>query len=329
MTAGIFALGITPTGKIGWIDGEGKRSGFAIDQVCDMAVAHYGGDKQSWLDRFEVIHIDPPFNPLRVIAAIELLEELGCKTVVADIMSQAWDSEGGYLDLKHDEVYRMAGDDIKQQNKSMKAAAAHIKPWTHGKLNNKVNTTKCNLVLLFQAKQKFNAKENKPDEFISPIQESGLTRVALAVGRVEAKMVGNEPQGGFCTFRGAIEQGTKFTHPKILELLPKNGEQFKFSHAEAIAEWCQSPRDTSKQPLPAQSEGQDDTHQVTPDIKGLKQTLIETTKPFHSGNKEKFLQWLSEKSILQENEKFEKLTASQLTEMIDKAVIAKNEMGGK
>jgi len=261
VTAGIFAIGITPTGKIGWIDGEGKRSGFAIDQIADMAVKQYGGDKQSWIDRFEVIYLDPPFDPLRVVAAIEIFEDAGYPTVIADVMTQVWDSEGGYLDMKHEEAFAMAEEKAKKieniterekyklQEKALQAAAAHIKPWTHGKLVNKCNTSKCNLVMLFQAKQKYNPKTYKPDEYVTPIQESGLTRVAMAVGRVEAKMVGGEPQGGFCTFRGAIEQGTKFTHPRILELLPKNGEQFRFSHAEAIAAWCQSPGESPAKPV--------------------------------------------------------------------------------
>jgi hypothetical protein len=245
VTAGIFAVSITPTGKIGWIDGEGHRSGWAVDVVADMAVKKYGGTKKSWTDRFAIIHIDPPFNPLRVVAAIEALEEADCKTIICDIMSQCWDSDGGYLDMKAEEVESMVSRETTEQAKDYKrqkvaaAAAAHVKPWTHGKLVNKVNTSKANLVLLFQAKQKFNVKTSKPDDFVTPIQESGLTRTALAVGRVEAQMIGNEPCGGFCTFRGAIAEGTKFTHPSILRLLPENGKQLTFEHGEALLKWCQ------------------------------------------------------------------------------------------
>lgn len=235
VTAGIFAVGITPVGLIGWVDGEGRRSGWAIDAVAEMAVKKYGGTKESWKDRFKVVHIDPPFNPLRVVAATELLEELGCKTIIEDVMTQCWDSDGGYLDLKAEELDRMAGDDERKRYKAAAAAAAHVKPWTHQKLVNKVTASKCNLVLLFQAKQKFNVETSKPNDFQSPIQESGLTRTAIAVGRVEANAQG---VGGFCSFELPQGQGTKFTHHSILAALPKNGEQFKFEHGEAILKLC-------------------------------------------------------------------------------------------
>lgn len=336
VTAGIFAIGITPEGKIGWIDGEGRRSGYAIDVVADMAAAHYGGDKQEWIDRFEVIHIDPPFNPLRVVAAIELLEELGCKTVIADILTQAWDSEGGYLDMKDEELHRMAANEqteaakIKKMDKSSSSAAAHVKPWTHGKLVNKINASRCNMVLLFQAKQKYNAKTFKPDEFITPIQESLLTRVALAVGRVEAKMVNGEPQGGFCTFKGAIEQGTKYTHPKIFPLLPKNGEQFKFSHAEAIRKWCQgSPQETpgtTPQPAPVQAAPKADTKPAT-DKTTPKARLWKLLEGIHGGDKTVLVKWLRDRKILQDAEKLESLIPSRIEEMIDMAEIILNEGG--
>lgn len=235
VTAGIFSIGITPQGLIGWVDGEGHRSGWAIDIVAEMAAKKYGGTKQSWIDRFRVIHVEPPFNPLRVVAATELLEEQGCKTIIEDVMSQAWDSDGGYLDLKNEELDRMAGDDEAKRNRSAASAAAHIKPWTHQKLVNKITNSKTNLVLLFQAKQKFNAKISKPDDFQSPIQESGLTRTAIAVGRVEANAKG---EGGCCSFELPMGQGTKYTHHSILSALPKNNEQFKFEHAEAILKLC-------------------------------------------------------------------------------------------
>jgi hypothetical protein len=235
VTAGIFAIGITPTGLIGWVDGEGERSGWAIDDVSDKAVKKYGGTKAEWKARFKVVHVGPPFNPLRVVAAVQVLEEQGCKTIILDIMSQAWDSDGGYLDLKNEELDKMAGDDEGKRSRSLASAAAHVKPWTHQKLVNKVTTSSTNLVLLFQAKQKYNVNTHKPDDFQSPIQESGLTRTALAVGLVQADDKGI---GGHCSFQLPMGQGTKFTHPSILATLPRNGEQFTFEHAEGILRLC-------------------------------------------------------------------------------------------
>lgn len=302
VTAGIFAVGITPTGKIGWIDGEGKRSGWATDVVASMAASKYGGTQDDWKKRFTVIHIDPPFHPLRVVAAIELLEEQGCATVVLDILSAAWDSDGGYLDLKAEELDRMAGDDDRKRERSAASAAAHIKPWTHQKLVNKVNTSKCNLVLLFQAKQKYNAKSFKPDDFVTPIQESGLTRTAIAVGRVESNEQG---EGGYCSFQLPPSQGTKYTHASILKALPQNGQQFKFEHAEAIARLCGMKVGTPPKPPEDREKAE------------MKRKLWKLTEPLHKGNTQALEQWLIDEKIFYDNEKLADLSAKRLLEVIE------------
>lgn len=268
VTAGVFAIGITPEGLIGWVDGEGHRSAWAIDIVADLASKHYGGTKAQWIDRFRVIYIEPPFNPLKVVAATEALEELGCKTIVEDVMSQAWDSDGGYLDIKNEQLDRMAGEDESKRKRSAAAAAAATKPWTHQKLVNKITASKTNMVLLFQAKQKFNARESKPNEFQSPIQESGLTRTAIAVGLVQANDRG---EGGYCSFELPLGQGTKYTHPSILGCLPKNGEQFKFQHAENILKLCGGGAPAAPLKTPTQT---------SDPIVDLKKELWAITKPF-------------------------------------------------
>lgn len=315
VTAGIFAIGITPQGLIGWVDGEGHRSGWAIDIVAEMAVKKYGGTKQSWVDRFRVVHIDPPFNPLRVVAATELLEEQGCKTIIEDVMSQAWDSDGGYLDLKNEELDRMAGDDEAKRNRSAASAAAHIKPWTHQKLVNKITTSKTNIVLLFQAKQKFNAKISKPDDFQSPIQESGLTRTAIAVGRVEANASG---QGGFCSFELPAGQGTKYTHHSILAALPKNGQQFAFEHAEAILKLCGGTPATAS-PSESKPASAPEVQPSTSDVKALKKELWTLTAAKHHNDPKALFQWLIDECILGDSETLEDLGSARLHQIINQA----------
>jgi len=318
VTSGIFALGLTgPTGLIGWIDGEGRRSGYAIDEVAELAAKYYGKPKQSFIDRFKVVHVDPPFNPLAGVAAIETLEQAGCKTIIADLCSQLWDSEGGYLDMKEDALDRIAGSDDAKRQRSAAAAAAQVKPWTHGKFISKVNSAKAHMILVFQAKNKWNPKTNKVDEFVSPIQESGLTRTALIVGRVECSDRGN---GGYCTFQAPPGQGTKFTHNAILKLLPQANEQLTFAHGEAIAKWCGSPV-----PVSAISTN------VAPDIKALKRVLWETTREVHccvKGEKEKAIldlgvrklnQWMWDESVISDTEAWETLTAERLPDVIGKA----------
>ena len=194
----------------------------------------------AFLERFKVIHIDPPFHPLRVVAAMELLEEQGCKTIILDILTQTWDSDGGYLDLKEQEIDRMAGDQDWKRDKVAMAAAAHVKPWTHTKLCKYVETreVQSHSLLPSQATGKnWKGREGQDRDWRgrlrAPIQESNLTRTALVVGKVECRMTGEGanavPEGGYCTFRGSIKEGVKYTHPDLLKILPRNGEQFHFS----------------------------------------------------------------------------------------------------
>lgn len=305
-TGALFAIGITPEGQIGYVDGEGHRSGYAIDVACDIAAKHYGKPKASLLSRFSVIHIDPPFHPLRVVAAIEALEEQGCKTIVCDVMTQAWDSDGGYLDLKADALDQMAGDDLAKRNRSASAAAARVKPWTHGKLVNKVTQSKCNLVMLFQAKQKFNAATSKPDEMETPIQESGLTRTAFAVGRVETRKVGDDDVGGFCFYSGP---GCKSTHPALRAILPKDGEQFHLSHAEAVARWCNG---TAAAPAPAPAPAKPKNEKDA-----LKKELWKLLAKQHGGDKRKLQRWVTDELGI--DVLLETMDASGLAEVIEAA----------
>lgn len=300
VTAGIAGVGITPSGLIGWIDGEGRRAGWAIDIVADMAAKKYGGSKEEWVSRFRVIDIDPPFHPLRMVAAIEALEEAGCKTIILDGLSATWDSDGGYLDLKDQELDRMAGDDMRKRDRSAAAAAAHIKPWTHQKLVNRITNSKTNLVLLFQAKAKFNAKTSRPEEFTTPIQESGLTRTAIAVGRVECDENG---EGGFCFFQLPLGQGTKFTHPSILSALPKNGDRFTFDHAEAVGSLC------GLRPAKTQGGGPET---ATDPVAAGKNRLWKLTKPIHGGKRDVLQKWLEEQTFLPPGKAIGDLTAEEL-----------------
>ncbi len=309
VTAGIFAVGITPNGKIGWVDGEGRRSAWAIDIVAEMAAKEYGGTKESWKERFAVIHIDPPFNPLRVIAAIEALEEAGCATVILDVMSQCWDSDGGYLDMKNETLDKMAGEDEAKRKRSAAAAAAAVKPWTHQKLVNKItNSAKTNLVLLFQAKAKFNARESKPNDFQSPIQESGLTRTAIAVGLVQADDQGS---GGYCSFELPLGQGTKYTHHAILKALPNNQERLTFKHAEAILKLCGGTPTPSVAPTAAK------TKQADP-LAAFKKELWNLTKKFHSNNPAMLQQHLWDEGYMALEETLDTLNQERLEQIITK-----------
>ena len=76
-----LAKGISPSGKIAFIDTEARRG------------LHYA-------DRFNFMHADmrPPFRPTRFIEAIHAAEDAGAEVVIIDSFSHEYDGEGGIMD---------------------------------------------------------------------------------------------------------------------------------------------------------------------------------------------------------------------------------------
>jgi len=311
VTGGILAMAITPTGFIGWVDGENHRSGWAIDSVAKMAAERYPGTTvEQHKARFKVMYLEPPFHPLRLLAALETLEQAGCKTTILDAVAQCWDSDGGYLDLKNDELDRMAGDDEGKRARSLAAAAAHVKPWTHSKMVNRINNSTGSIIMLIQAKKKFDMATKAPAAYESPIQESGLTRTAIAVAAVEADQDG---KGGLCDFTN-LRAGCKFTHSDLLALLPKKGDRFTFAHGEAVLQWCQTPQGPGTKQPPTAAPAATTTAPADP-LKALKAKLWALLKPIEAGDAKTWgtrTAWMRANAVLGEAEEVKNLTEGAL-----------------
>src|SRR5215470_11276783 len=73
-----LAKGISPSGKIFFIDTEARRG------------LHYAS-------QFQFMHADmrPPFSPERFVEGIRAAEEAGAEVVVLDSFSHEYDGEGG------------------------------------------------------------------------------------------------------------------------------------------------------------------------------------------------------------------------------------------
>lgn len=239
VTAILWALGMVgPDGVVGIVDTEQKRSTLAADIVeKQLGPKHYGRAVR----KPKIVHLDAPFNPLRYVAAMELLLEAGCQAIVVDSMTHAWSGDGGYLDMKEETLYRMAGEDWKKRETCAMAAAARTKPHTHGRLFNAVTHMPVPTILCFRSVEKTRmGKDDRgkttitKDDYSTPVQESTLIYEMLISGEVTSK----DGIGGHCSFRGP---GRKHTHPDILALLPKENEQFTIAHGEALARWCANP----------------------------------------------------------------------------------------
>ena len=76
-----LAKGMSPNGKIAFIDTEARRG------------LHYA-------EEFKFIHADmrPPFRPAAFIEGIQAAEAAGAEVVVIDSFSMEYDGEGGIMD---------------------------------------------------------------------------------------------------------------------------------------------------------------------------------------------------------------------------------------
>jgi hypothetical protein len=101
-----LAQGISPTGKIAFIDTEARRG------------LHYA-------EEFKFIHADmrPPFTPARFIEAILAAEATGAEVVVIDSFSMEYDGEGGIIDWAD----RLASEGVKSPGNWKEPKLAHKK----------------------------------------------------------------------------------------------------------------------------------------------------------------------------------------------------------
>ena len=81
MSALRMAKGISPAGKIAFLDTEARRA------------LHYADD-------FTFMHADmrPPFKPANFVEGIHAAEKSGAEVIIIDSFSHEYDGEGGILD---------------------------------------------------------------------------------------------------------------------------------------------------------------------------------------------------------------------------------------
>ena len=95
----MVAAGLVEPGElIGMIDTENARGVmYADDPDVRRAIP-----KESWVNGapYVTIELHPPFHPKRYIMANRALERHGCRVIITDSGSHAWEGEGGGLDMK-------------------------------------------------------------------------------------------------------------------------------------------------------------------------------------------------------------------------------------
>lgn len=300
----MLARGIAgPTGKIGLIDTENRRGSAYVDLIA-------GG--------YEVLNLDPPFSPERYTQCLDAAEKAGIDALVVDSATHEWNGEGGYLSMKSATLDRMAGSDWKKRDACAMVAAAQCKP-LHNRFVDRLCRCSMAVVLCFRGHEKVRVTKDeesgktkpKTDQFCSPIQESGLIFEML----ISAEIVRAEDGRPGCLRLDARDPQTKWTHPALLRLLPKEGEQVTVEHGSAIAGWATSAGEPAKPPIAAGN-----------DQKRAKKALFDATRSIHDGDMPTMLKWLDFNNVFSGTvEELGASTTGSLKEMQAKAEIILSE----
>jgi hypothetical protein len=135
-----LAKGMSPTGKIAFIDTEARRG------------LHYA-------EEFQFMHADmrPPFAPARFIEAIRAAEAAGADVVIIDSASHEYDGEGGIMDWA-DRLQAEGGP----KGEGIKGPAAWKDPKAaHKKLMNALLQCRASIIFCLRADEKIEiAREN-------------------------------------------------------------------------------------------------------------------------------------------------------------------------
>lgn len=86
-----IAYGMSPTGKIGFIDTESGRG----DIYADLHSKH----DESIKFNYDIIRLEKPYSVERYIEAIHMFEQNAYDVIIIDSLSHAWTGDGGILQL--------------------------------------------------------------------------------------------------------------------------------------------------------------------------------------------------------------------------------------
>lgn len=79
-----------PKGRVGFIDTENGRGSMYADSP---------GIVEALPNGYEIMQLDPPFSPVRYIAAIEAAEKSGMNVLVIDSVTHEWEGIGGCCEI--------------------------------------------------------------------------------------------------------------------------------------------------------------------------------------------------------------------------------------
>ena len=136
-------------GKIAVIDTERSSASLYADMVD-----------------FDVVNLEPPFNPQKYVDAIKTAEAAGYDVIIIDSLSHAWSGTGGLLDLH---------DNIQKSNKSVNGFSAwkEITP-IQNRFIDAILSSKCHIITTMRAKQEYIIEKG---EYKTQVRKVGLAPV--------------------------------------------------------------------------------------------------------------------------------------------------------
>lgn len=115
-----------------------------------------------YADRFRFKHVpmEPPYNPLSYLHAIEFCAEQGPGPIIVDQLSYEHDGCGGVLEIHAAEVDRLAGDDWKKAERVKMLCWQKPKAERRKLINALVQMSRC-IIFGFRAKEKLKMEKGK------------------------------------------------------------------------------------------------------------------------------------------------------------------------
>jgi hypothetical protein len=139
-------------GKIAMIDTE-RGSGALYANICD----------------YDVLRIDPPFEPTKFLQGIKAAEDAGYNVLIIDSLSHAWAGEGGILTI-HDRTAKAVRNSFD--------AWREVTP-QHNQLVDTILASTCHIIVTLRTKTGYeiiteNGKTKVSKVGLAPIQREGL-----------------------------------------------------------------------------------------------------------------------------------------------------------
>lgn len=184
---------------------------------------------------FDVLNLEPPFNPQKYVDAIKAAEAAGYEVIVIDSLSHAWSGSGGLLDLH---------DNIQKSNKSVNGFSAwkEITP-IQNRFIDAILSSKCHIITTMRAKQEYIIEKGEYKTRVrkvglAPVQRDGLEYEFTIFFEISQEHVATASKDRTNIFDGKYFTPSEETGKILMSWLnqPSAGSEKKQAEVEAVIE---------------------------------------------------------------------------------------------